>query len=389
MILDLDEGRDSAPRIPWISLSLVLGWFLVLCMAPDPRPFGAPIWAVGLARSVTGVSEPTARALATIVLRGAGIALLGVLFVLSFGSSRWRHFSPLALVLAPLLAVTTQWINYGYFPIRPQLLLGATSAILGALAGLALRRSRLAFTGLAILTVGLFAWGTATGIPDDLDAAARTTGRHLLQIVEEVPAGDAGFAMLLEAAFAFAEDNSHGTDPVLPNRAAILALGVILGDERIAAVAKRHVDTNRLAAAATLRKRVRLYGRGDLPRHFWVSAALTILSDKKRSITVGLAKEMMDAAPGGSGFSFVDLTANQAGNLFAAAATRDAESARAMQSRILGGVRIGDYCPDARDLPEKLGRDQFQKEFGGLGGDGTQKVVEEIRRRLASCAALR
>ena len=96
----------------------------------------------------------------------------------------------------------------------------------------------------------------------------------------------------------------------------------------------------------------------------------------------------MDAAPGGSGFSFVDLTANQAGNLFAVAATRDAESGRAMQSRILGGVRIGDYCPDARDLPEQLSRDQFQEEFGGLGGEGTRKVVEEIQRRLASCAAL-
>ena len=72
--------------------------------------------------------------------------------------------------------------------------------------------------------------------------------------------------------------------------------------------------------------------------------------------------------------------------------TREGEgqrlSGRAMQARILAGVRIGDYCPDVRDLPEQLSRDQFQKDFGGLGGVGTRRVVEEIERRLASCAAL-
>ncbi len=138
-----------------------------------------------------------------------------------------------------------------------------------------------------------------------------------------------------------------------------------------------------------LRNRVTLRDRNDLSRHFWVSAALAILSDENRSMTVGIAKEMMDATPGGSGFSFVDLTADRAGNLFAVTATRDPGSARAMQARIRNGVRISDLCPDVRDLPEGLSRDEFQAEYGGLGGVETRKVVEEIRSRLATCAALR
>ena len=105
-------------------------------------------------------------------------------------------------------------------------------------------------------------------------------------------------------------------------------------------------------------------------------------------MTVGISKELMDATPGGTGFSFVDLTADRAGALFADAATRNAESAQAMQSRIRNGVEVADICPDVRDLPEGLSRDEFHAEYGGLGGPGTRRVVEEIRRRLATCAGL-
>jgi uncharacterized protein YfiM (DUF2279 family) len=294
----------------------------------------------------------------------------------------------LVLVVASLLAVVAQWVNYGYLPIVPQLRFGVVSAILGALAGLALRRSRMAMVVLVTLAVGLFAWGTSTGIPDDLYEAARAMGLHVLENAEDVPKGDDGFARLLHVAFTFAEDNSHGTDAVLPNRAAILALGVILGEERVARVARRKVDLGRMKEARALRRRITLKGRHDLSQHFWVSAALAVLSDEGRSMTVGLTKEMMDATPGGSGFSFVDLTADRAGNLFTVAATRNAESASAMQSGIRSGVRVEDFCPDVRGLPEGLSRDDFPTEYGGLGGAGTRKVVEEIQRRLATCEGL-
>ena len=367
----------------------MLAWFVALCVIPDPRPLGAPEWAVRGVRSLIGVSVPGARAVATIALRGAGLAMIGILLSLSFGRVRVQWALPLVLVVAPLLAVAAQWINYGYFPIAPQLRFGVVSVILGTLAGFVLRRSRVALAGLMILAVGLFAWGSSTGIPDDLYEAARATGLYLLENAEDVPNGDDGFASLVHAAFTFAADNSHGTDPVRPNQAAILALGVILGEDRVAETAKRQVDLDRSNKIAALRNRVTLRDRHDLSRHFWVSAALAILSDENRSMAVGIVKELMDATPGGSGFSFVDLTADRAGNLFAVAATRDPDSARATQARIRNGIRISDLCPDVRDLPEGISRDEFQAEYGGLGGVETQKIVEEIHRRLATCASLR
>jgi len=240
-----------------------------------------------------------------------------------------------------------------------------------------------------IATAGLLALGISTGIPNDLDVAARKTGLHLIEAAKNVPEGDAGFTVFMEKAFTFSTDNFQDSGPVLSNRAAILALGVILGDERVASVAKRQVDLDRLAEVKALRSRITLSGRQDLSRHFWVSAALTLLSGNERSMAVGLAKELMDATPGGSGFSFPDLVADRAGNLFALAATRDERSARVLRNRILGGIRADDYFPDVSDLPENLSRGQFQERFGGLGGKETRRVVEEIRRRLAACNLLR
>jgi hypothetical protein len=375
--------------MPWVWRGIVLAWLLALCIVPDPRPLGAPEWAVNVAVSVGGLSEAAARALATIALRGMGLMVIGILLVLAMGRVRLTVAAPAVLILSPLLALLALWLNYGYFPIAPQAQLGTVSAILGAILGIALRKSKLALAALVVLPVGLLLWVASTGISDDLYIAVRATGLHVLESADETPTGDAGFAKLMETAFAFAADNSRGIDPVLPNRAAILALGVILGQERIAKVAKRDIDMKRRSEAVKLRNRITLYGRHDLSKHFWVSAALAVLSDDTSSMSVGIAKEMMDSTPGGSGFSFVDLTADRAGTLFTMAATRDEESARAMQARIRSGVAVEDFVPDPLDLPEGLSRDEFQVKYGGLGGEGTKKVVEEVRRRLATCEGLR
>ena len=104
-------------------------------------------------------------------------------------------------------------------------------------------------------------------------------------------------------------------------------------------------------------------------------------------MAVGIAKEMMDSA-GGSGFSFVDLTADRAGTLFCIAATRDEDSARAMQRMIRNGATLEDYMPNALDLPEGITNVDFKNKYGGLGGVRTNELVEEIIERLAGCRAL-
>jgi len=367
---------------------LLGAWLLVMCFVPDPRPLGAPEWSVAAVRACSGIGEPAARVVATLTLRATGFALLGALLMVASGAKSWNRRSIAVVAFAPVLAIAVLWVDLGHFPIALQIEIATISALTGAIAWRALQRSPLTAIGLFVGLGGFFAWGTATGISDESHAAARAVGRHVLASHGNLPDGDAGFARALELAFDFAQANTDGADAVLANRAAILALAVILGEERVAAVASRDIDPSVLPEARALRQRVALYGRTDWPQHFWVSAGLTALADADRSIAVGLTKELMDATPGGSGFSFADLAADAAGNLFTLAATRDADSARAMQARVHAGVRVADFFPDVRDLPEGLSREELEQRYGGLGGAEMQRIVAEMRSRLAQCAGL-
>lgn len=373
------RAPEIAPRI-WAAAFFF--WLVALCLLPDPRPLGAPEWSVRVARGLFSLSEPAARAAATFVLRAIGVGMIGVLLTMSLKRLPFRQAAPLVLLTSPLVAVGAKWLNFGYLPIRPQLAFIVTVAIFGALAGLSLRRSRIAVGAVVGLSVALFAWGASTGITDDLDQATRATGLYLLENSGDIARGDDAFALLLRRAFVYAEDNSHGTDPVFPNQAAILALGVLLGDDQVARVGRRELELDRSDQRAALRRRVTIHGRNDLSMHFWVSAALTVLSDERRALTVGLAKELKDSTPGGSGFSFVDMAANKAGIRFAVVATRDAASARSMQMRIIHGAHRLNLAPDISGLPEGISGDDFRSMYGGLGGENTRAILAEIDRRI-------
>lgn len=383
-----DATENSTARwATFIWTGLLIAWFIALCLVPDPRPLGAPEWAVKVMQKLLGVSEPAARTLATIALRGIDAAGIGILLVQIFRRMKKVGAVLAPLAIAPLLAITGMWINYGHFPIDQQIWLGAAGAVLGVLAGLIAQRNRKAIVALVVFVTGMFLWGTSTGISDDLYEAAGATALYILENADDIPDGDAGFESIMEIAFTFAADNSHRRNPVQSHRAAILALGTMLGEEKVAEVAKRTIDRTQLPEIEKLRRRITLYGRNDLSRHFWVSAALAVLSDDARSMAVGITKELMDAN-GGSGFSFVDLTADRAGTLFTLAATRNAKSARALQTRIRHGVVMADFMPNVLDLPEGITSDDFQSTYGGLGGEETKRIVEDIQLRLRQCKGL-
>lgn len=381
-----DGVRFWAPRIARVALVL---WLLMLCVLPDPRPLGAPEWAVRLAGRMGRLSDPQARFVATAVLRGAGVGFIGVLLAVAL--SGWRSWYATACVLAgaPVLALVAKRINFGTMPIWKQLVFIVVVSFLGALAGLALRRNWAALAALVAATLGLAAWGASTGVPDDLYEAWQGTARHVLEKATDVPDGDEGFLRLLEIAFAYAEDNSHGTDAVVPNRAAILALGKILGDDKVARVGGRDLDLGPGDERNRLRQRIRLGGRADLSQHFWVSAALAVLSDEQRSLAVGLSKEAMDSTPGGSGFSFVDMAANTAGIRLAGVATQNSKSAHAIQTRVARGVEVADLLPSLAELPEGISRDDLQATYGGIGGAETRRLLGEIDRRIANLPLFR
>jgi hypothetical protein len=178
---------------------LLGAWLLFLWLEPEPRPLGAPEWAVAAARACTGAAEPAARLLATLALRASGLTVLGALTMQALGAREWNRRSLLALLCAPLLAIGVLWANLGYFPIALQIAIASLCAAAGAIARLALRRSPRTGAGLLLGLGAFFVWAGATGIRDELDSAARSVGRQLLEASASVKDGDEGHAQLIRS----------------------------------------------------------------------------------------------------------------------------------------------------------------------------------------------
>jgi hypothetical protein len=221
-------------------------------------------------------------------------------------------------------------------------------------------------------------------------SATRAQLQQLLATVDQLPRRDwnARLLVLIETAFSTAQARSVEGDPVVENRAAILALAIACGDRWI----EKLLGTISAGDASPLARRrlmwVRLRGRNDWAKHFVVSGALTLLVDKAATEAIGVLKETLDAGKGGSGFSFADLLADEAGRRFALAATRDAESARQFQAKVAAGVRVDDFFPPATGLPEGISAVELKTRYGGVGGSGYRKIRRDIDRRLDLCPLL-
>jgi len=224
---------------------------------------------------------------------------------------------------------------------------------------------------------------------EEVLASTQVQIEHLLAVAGGSPPAQPSFGLCLETVFALARDRSIQGDPVAENRAGLFALGVLLGHPRVGELLGSVSAGDENAAARRALGRVALRGRSDWTKHFCVSAVIAILSDEAVSDAAGLLKEELDAGTGGSGFSFADLVADRAGTTFAVCATRDEAAARAMQSRLAGGFRVDDFFPPAADLPEGIPDAQLQSRYGGVGGEAYRRLIEQIERRIAACAAYR
>ena len=165
------------------------------------------------------------------------------------------------------------------------------------------------------------------------------------------------------------------------NRAAILALAIFIGHHRVANfVGDVQPDAEKALKPLTPPL---LRGRNDLARHFLISAALKVLSEQGVTLAIGEFKELMDRAMGGSGYSFVDLTADMAGIEFARVATSPVHAVRVQQ--LLSDMHDDDVImPPVDGLAEGLSKDQFIEQFERVDSDAYLQEVAKIKARLAT-----
>lgn len=177
------------------------------------------------------------------------------------------------------------------------------------------------------------------------------------------------------------KQRSSDSDAVEHNRAAILALAIFVGHHRVANfvgdVQPNADKALKPASPPTLR------GRNDLARHFIISAALKVLSEQGVTLAIGEFKELMDRAMGGSGYSFVDLTADMAGVAFADAGTSP-HTAIDFQN-VLSELRgDDDIMPPIDGIVEGLSKAEFVKQFEKVDSEAYLQEVEKIKTRLSA-----
>ena len=165
------------------------------------------------------------------------------------------------------------------------------------------------------------------------------------------------------------------------NMSALLAVGLVVGDAELKRALATLLGIRQLSNA---RYRVNLADRRDLNVHFMYSVVLTILSNQGVTLSIGEIKEISDSAAGGSGFSFIDLTADRAGVYFAQYAISNPSAARKLQDRIARQQDEGSVFPDIALLEEGLSEAEFKQRFQNTESAAYQQVVAEIDRRISA-----
>lgn len=181
------------------------------------------------------------------------------------------------------------------------------------------------------------------------------------------------FATLLNRAFA----GQPGT--VEANRATLVALAVLLipdGGERLVGE-----QTAAMQACAAPYRKVHLLDRPDLPKHWTLSAALAASFDSNISRELGTWKEISDSGPGGSGFSFIDLSADRSGVRFGQRAADPATSAAT--ARALATASAETILPiHALALAEGLTEAEFKARFNNTESGRYDAMIARIDRVL-------
>lgn len=126
-----------------------------------------------------------------------------------------------------------------------------------------------------------------------------------------------------------------------------------------------------------------LYKRNDLAQHFIGAAAITASVNSQFAQALGEEKELIDAK-GGSGFSFVDLSADKAGTRFGEIAVASPLSARQLQQTMAGIKDYTEFMPDPTALPEHMNEDEFKRRYGSIDSEAFKKLSKQIDAMIAA-----
>lgn len=252
------------------------------------------------------------------------------------------------------------------------------------------RRPRVAAVSLTIAAIAMAALSPAlsaretqaTSTPAENAARLRVYSDRIAAVAARLPHG-ASLTEMLPPLMREASARGAAGRPTEENAAALLALAFYVNSWPLNVL----VPDARTWTPAAVRD-LRLAGRTDLAQHFAVSALIASAAGSPIAAMAGVYKEMSDARSG-SGFSFSDIAADQAGTLFGQRASVTAESARLLQTRVAAGVTESDLLPVVTDLADNMPEAEFIRRFGGIGAPAYNAAIADITRRVAALPLFR
>jgi hypothetical protein len=371
------------------ALTVVVTMLLIV-----PTPLLPPHRLSESIQKMLGVGWKSAYLAASVLIQLAFYGSLGIVSAFIVKRTQTVHGRLLKIILIPIvvigLALVIRSVKVGYFPVWVNAVIPMVACTIGVWLGLGLLYRRLKLMIFVVVVVsGAALWMLFGGTSHSLTHATRDQLKKLVAASSTIPHGEKRFEALLQIVFApILEPSSDPIGTVDHNRAAILALGIVLGDERLTQLVGLDRNSKLVRSAVLLREGTTLRGRTDWPQHFSLSAALAVLENPLVSDAGGLMKEQLDVQAEGSGFSFTDIAADRAGVRFANAATHSDEDALAMQELLRSNFTVDDFFPSIADLPEFLTTEQFQNDYEAVGSSRYREKISEIEIRLDSCKAL-
>lgn len=181
---------------------------------------------------------------------------------------------------------------------------------------------------------------------------------------------------LLQPLFLSAYQRSDENTAIQENRAVIIAVASYVYKNEL----RRYLP---LGLVYSKEYPVFAYKRIDIPQHFIASALLTAVDSSLLSEQISVDKEVGDAQQG-SGFSFIDLTADRSGIRFGRLAIASPREARELQHMMSEIKHYSAIIPDIQGLPEHMDEQTFKLQYDGVDSPAYQEMIRQIDSRIAA-----
>jgi hypothetical protein len=188
---------------------------------------------------------------------------------------------------------------------------------------------------------------------------------------------DNSLAAQLRRGFAM---RAAGIDESRQNRATLIAIAMLTGEAQIGKIAGDVYSETRSCRIAP--QPLTLLGRPDLAKHWSISAALAAIFGPDIAQSMGTWKEVSDSGPQGSGFSFVDLSADRSG-IHTAGRALDVNSA-GQTAAFLAGAQEQSLLPiRALAFSEGMTEQDFQSRYISTESAEYDQMIVRIDSVLA------